>query len=117
MYTVEGQLRRGFNPSTQIGCGFVLVFPNHVIHLPQSLRGKCNANKADQDSQRHSTIHSAQGYHWVDMRRASSDISQAANAIVARATATPMNQRECEYHPSGEGGATPTGWLNVNRAA
>src|SRR5580692_7820608 len=51
----------------------------------------------------------AEGYHWVDMRRASSDISQAANAIVARATATPMNQRECEYHPSGEGGATPTG--------
>ena len=55
-----------------------------------------------------------QGYHWVDMRRASSDISQAANAIVARATATPMNQRECEYHPSGEGGATPTKFITLS---
>jgi hypothetical protein len=34
----------------------------------------------------------------------SAGITQAANATVARATATPMNKRDCEYHRSGEEG-------------
>jgi hypothetical protein len=43
---LKGSLRRGFNPSAQIGRGFFPGFPIHLIHLPRDLRGKCKANKA-----------------------------------------------------------------------
>jgi len=51
----------------------------------------------------------AQGYHGIDMRRPSSDIIGVAVALATVALAAcVINKRECEYHRSGEGGATPS---------
>jgi hypothetical protein len=44
MHTVDVQLRRGFNPSAQIGCVFFVGCPVHLIHLAREHRGKCKAN-------------------------------------------------------------------------